>query len=286
MERDVFVCANRINYIITISVLASCDVSRPLILLDKRRCLQDKRVVAQHWDISKGIARRIFSFLAKVGIIKIRNYYIPHHRLHFRLDGLRALATEVRYIDDGLDTRRYIPKNFDLSQLVVGSKYFTFEDYEKFPTWMNSLAIVRVALLDICANSLDYIFKDFERFKYIFVESPGCDVDKVVEKMNINMREVLVIRHPSAVKRKLLFRQYRLFDGNKMNTDAIIKNIVGKKIFFGETISFYIAIAAGVSMRNSVFFCLGGADMNSLVGLPNMRVESTSNDISIYRVSD
>ncbi|MCT7486377.1 hypothetical protein N5T98_04970 [Aliarcobacter cryaerophilus] len=93
-----------------------------MVLYDKRRInLDDIKINTQNVKYIK-INRLVLIFFALLSMIgKIEILLIPHHILG---NIIRIFAKEVHYIDDGMDTLRDMPKNFDLIkiQFTIHSK--------------------------------------------------------------------------------------------------------------------------------------------------------------------
>ncbi len=108
--------------------------------------------------------------------------------------------------------------------------------------------------------------------RHIFVESPGLDVDFVVAELRIDPGDVIVVRHPSPPKRMAIKGQYKLIEGRTVGVDALLKGLAGaRSVYFGETMSFFIAMANGIHLRHQCYLSLGTQRYCQMVGLPPMR---------------
>ena len=285
MKRDFVICTNAINYSVALSLLEAGYLQNPWILVDTRRCDIVAVPDVLQWRLS--ITRwRILNILLSIpGILRVGRVCVPHHRLNRRANSLISRASNVDYIDDGLDTRRVVPKNFGATAFREGSRYFTFKDYEDFPEWMKDLEIHRVSSLsDIRDSGTDHDLS-LVGLDHVFIESPGCEIDEIVHELGISPSSVLVVRHPSAVKRKQLLGSYRCVEGRDLALERVLENARDKSIYFGETMSFFISMAHGVHLRNRVYLSAQGKQLANIFGLPAFESKTTLGSTSLCLVA-
>lgn len=284
MAYDFLICTNAINYTIALALVDAGEVSRPWILVDFKRCDILPRPGVRQWGLSASRLRWIGFWLTIFGTGKVGKVFIPHHRLNHRAAALIHRAASVAFLDDGLDTRRFVPRNFDLSLLVGGERYYTFNDYFDFPPWMSGFDIRQITTLKATFQSCPHSVISVDDFDHVIIESPGCDIDAMVQAIGADRGRVLVVRHPSPSKRQLIQGGYLVANGRFMCTDEFIAILNDKSIYFGETISFFIALARNIHKRNAVFLVMSDARKSGLWGLPAMKTLVFSNGVKMNQV--
>jgi hypothetical protein len=284
MAYDFLICTNAINYAVALALIDAGVVSRPWILVDFKRCDVVPRPGVRQWGLSVSRWRWIGLFLKLPGLVKVGRVYVPHHRLNHRAGELMERARSVAFLDDGLDTRRLVPKNFDLRLLAGGEKYYTFKEYSDFPPWMSGFDIRKIAPLESTCRPGVTDSISAEHFDHVIVESPGCDIESTYQAIGGDRSRVLVVRHPSPEKRQPISDAYMTVDGRSLGTDDFVARQDGKKIYFGETMSFFIAVARKVHQRNSVYLVLPDDRRSGLWGLPMMEDLEFSNGVKMCRV--
>lgn len=285
MKRDFVICTNAINYSIALSLLESGDLQNPWILVDARRCDIAPVKGALQWRLS--ITRwRLLNILLKIpGVLDVGRVHVPHQRLNRRASSLLARATHIDYIDDGLDTRRITPKNFDIGSVRKGSRYFTFREYQEFPDWMKGFEIHRVCSLRAVRDGGSDQDLSLAGTEHVFIESPGCEIDDIVRELGILPSSVMVVRHPSPVKRKELTGDYRSVEGRDLALERVLEQATGKSIYFGETMSFFISMAHGVHRRNRIYLSASDRQFANIFGLPMFESKRALRSTTLCQVS-
>jgi hypothetical protein len=284
MVYDFLICTNAINYAVALALIDAGVVSRPWILVDFKRCDVVPRRGVRQWGLSVSRWRWIGLLLKLPGLVQVDRVFVPHHRLNHRASELMERARSVAFLDDGLDTRRFVPRNFDLGRLTGGEKYFTFNEYSDFPPWMTGFDICQITTLkSMCRPSFTDPVPAGD-FDHVIIESPGCGIESTVQAVGADQSRVLVIRHPSPHKQQAIPDGYAVVDGRFIGTDEFIASQEGKSLYFGETMSFFIALALKVHQRNNVYLVLPDDRRSNLWGLPMMKYLESSNDLKISRV--
>lgn len=120
------------------------------------------------------------------GVFEVGRVYVPHHRLNKRANTLISRASNIDYIDDGLDTRRVTPKNFGAITVLNGSRYFTFKEYQDFPEWMKGLEIRQISSLSSIREGGEHQDNLMNGIENVFIESPGCETDEIVQMLGLS----------------------------------------------------------------------------------------------------
>jgi hypothetical protein len=217
-------------------------------------------------------------------LVSVGRVHGPHHRLNHRANELIRRAQSVAFLDDGLDTRRVVPRNFDRHLLTGVENYYTFSEYSDFPPWMSEFKICQVATLKSACSPIVAGPVPADDFDHLIIESPGCAIEPIVQAIGADPRRVLVIRHPSPQKQQAIPDGYPVIDGRSIGTDEFIARQEGKNLYFGETMSFFIALAMKVDLKNTVFLVLPDDRRSGLWGLPMMKNIEFSNGITMSRV--
>lgn len=256
----------------------------PWIIVDGFRCDFVDQDGVRQWKLSISRWRLLWIFISIMKLVSVRDVYIPHHRLNRRSKILTVRARRIHYIDDGLDTRRQIPKNIGLDLIEPNASYFTFKEYDCFPLWMQKLSILQVESLRNLVFQKPFHGLELSSYTHIFIESPGLEINDLVKVLSIDPAYVLVFRHPSPPKRKDLGFRYRMVEGRDFGVDDFIRRVQGKSIYFGETMSFFVALANQVQVHNKMYLSMPRREMHCLHGLPVMEDCNLTDGAPLYRV--
>lgn len=242
---------------------------RPAILLYETRRFAVRPVPGlRQWKLSVNTLRllRLLSLFQPFGTV-----YVPHHKISRRFAPLLAGAQHVEYLDDGLDTLRLQPRNFDLSRLRAGDRYHTFSEHGALPPWLDRLDVRRdCALAAVLGTSLQPR-QDLAAWDHVFIESPGLNPQALCAALALDPARVLVIRHPVAFKRGPLPEGCAAVVGNTLDSEGSLLATRGKTIYCGETMAFFLLLHAGAAQRHTLWLQMGEAQWQGLSGLPPMR---------------
>lgn len=262
---DVFVCLNDVNFTVTMGELRR----RPrlaVVLYDPVRSDSQPRLGTIQRPIQTGIkwVRRLNRFRL------LRTVYLPHHRINKLLAPELPGAKAIAYLDDGLDTLRHHPRNFDLdappSALPVShapSAYLTFREYEHLPAWLEQFEVRRVCTISRLSSGRKPKI-DLTGVEHLFVESPGLDVDNVIDCLGLDAARCLYVRHPVPAKRAAREAPCPSIDGRNFDLEATILAAKGMHLYFGLTMPLVFAILQGAARNNSVYAQLTGEQRDSL----------------------
>lgn len=263
---DVFVCTNDVNYTIALAELRRRW--RPaLVLYDPRR--SDRRVAYRVWQrpIKESIhlVRRLGRFRL------LSTVYMPHHRINISLMGEVHRARHLGYLDDGIDTLRRRPQNFDLDappaalpRCAGPHPYLTFLEYRYLPDWLTAFDVRRVcALRELHISHKPLI--DLQGVDHLFVESPGLEIDAVITALGIDPSRSLCVRHPSPPKRGVLPPYCRTVDGRNHDLEGTVLAARSVRLYFGATMTYVFAVLCGVTRDNLVYLQLDEKQRDSMV---------------------
>lgn len=285
MRHDILVCTNQVNYAIAQGLIAQGRCTSPWVLIDTARCTPVPLPGVRQWRLSVQRWRLLRWMLALPGLLRIGTLFIPHHRLNRRVAPLVAAAERVDYLDDGLDTRRVQPRNFDLDRLKQRPRYYTFLEYDDFPAWMSAFDIQPIVPIACIAQPGPHAPAQLRGGEHLFVESPGLSVDAVVAHQGLDPLRVLVLRHPAVIKRQVIDPRYRCLEGRDIGLDHWLTQLSDCSVYFGETLSLYIALAQGVGARNTLFVQMSPAQWEGLVGLPTVATETLGDGSRLAKIS-
>ena len=262
---DVFVCLNDVNFAVTIGELRR----RPriaVVLYDPVRSDSQPRLGTIQRPFYEGI--RLVRRLNRLRLL--RTVYLPHHRINKLLAPELPGARSIAYLDDGLDTLRHQPRNFDLdappSVLPVShaaSAYLTFLEYERLPGWLERFDVRRVCNISKISNGRKPPI-DLGGVEHLFVESPGLDVDNLVGCLGLDAARCMYVRHPVPTKRSEREAPCRSVDGRAFDLEATILAARGVHLYFGLTMPLVFAILQGATRSNSIYAQLTQEQRDSL----------------------
>lgn len=261
---DVFYCTNAVNYTIAMEGLLRGSPHRAIVLYKGKRYRPQARAGVWAWRVSypSFVALRLLARLWPMGTL-----YVPHHRIP---SGLRALVprmARMAFIDDGMDTLRERPSNFDLERLPAVADYFTFRDYTDLPAWVQRLKVHRVCDLKQMVDLSQKPAFDLTDIDHVFFESPGLDTQALIAARALDVARVLVVRHPVVAKQGPLPEGCSTVLGSECNPEATLLAARGKHFYFGETMAGIFALRCGPAAHNTLWFQLKPAQWANLVGL-------------------
>jgi len=288
---DLFVCTNEVNHAVALGELRQRR-RRALLLYDPVRCDRHRSVRA--WQLPFGPwADRLVRLLGRLRLL--RTAHVPHQRVNPRLMREARRARQIAYLDDGLDTLRRRPLNFDLDALPSArGDYLTFVEYRAFPAWLEAAFATRpVCSLRELQRAGRKPVLDLQGVDHLFVESPGLDAGELIAALQLDPARALCVRHPVPHKRGSLPAQCRAAEGRTHDLDATLASARGLHLYFGATMSLVVAVLTGACRHNRVHVQLDAAQGDNLMlpgrleavplqGLRNplWRVHATDSDVA------
>ncbi|RZS47548.1 hypothetical protein [Sphaerotilus mobilis] len=263
---DVFFCTNRINHAIALDG-AMAGVRRPaLILHEPWRFGTERRRQVRYLRI--GIwSLRLVQLLVLLGWVD--TLCVPHHRFNRRVLWCLERARQVAYLDDGLDTHRPVPNNFDLERISGRPTYFTFDEFQRLPAWLDRFVIQRGVALKALADLPPTLpLLPLVGIRHVFVESPGLAPARWIRDLRLVPEEVLVVRHPVVAKRSAIPDGCRVVEGQHHNLEAsLMSPSTGIDVYFGETLALVFAAYVGLPREVRVWAQLRPPARDRLPGL-------------------
>jgi hypothetical protein len=261
---DAFVCTNLVNYTIALHGVKPGVGRRALLLYESGR--MPKPALPRVWPVAIGIwSLRLLRWLAALRCV--HTLYIPHHRFNRRVTLAQRHARQVAYLDDGLDTRRRVPRNFDLHALSPRSRYHTFAEYAVLPDWLAAFDVRRdTPLLQLAAAARLEVLP-LDDVDHVLIESPGLRAQEIITGLRLDPRRTLVVRHPVAAKRGALPQGCRVAEGHGHSLEASMLASRDRAFYFGETMALVFAASSEVARSNRVYAQLDDAQRDNLVGL-------------------
>lgn len=261
---DAFVCTNLVNYTIALHGVRPGEGRRALLLYEPGR--MPKPALPRVWPLPIGIwSLRLLRWLAAAGWI--HTLHIPHHRFNRRVALAQRHARQVAYLDDGLDTRRRVPRNFDLQTPGPRSPYHTFAEYAVLPDWLAGFDVRRDTPLLRLATAASLPKLPLDDVDHVLIESPGLHAQEVITGLRLDPRRTLVVRHPIAAKRSALPDGCRVAEGQGHSLEASMLGSRDRTFYFGETMALVFAASSDVARSNRVYAQLDDAQRDNLVGL-------------------
>jgi hypothetical protein len=265
---DVFVCTNEVNYTIAIAGELRRRPRLALVLYDPVR--SDRRHVPRAWQRPfNPWSDRLVRTLGRLRLL--RTVYIPHHRVNPRLMREVRRARAVAYLDDGLDTLRHAPLNFepvaaDVLPPASGLRpYLTFTEYKRLPPWLDAYDVRRICSMRELLSEGRKPTIDLTGVEHLFVESPGLQVGAVIAALGIDPARCLCVRHPVPAKRGALPALCRVVDGRGRDLEATVLGARGLQLYFGSTMTLVFALQAGAARHNAVHVQLDDAQRTNLL---------------------
>ena len=197
----------------------------------------------------------------------IHTLHIPHHRFNRRVALARRHARAVAYLDDGLDTRRRAPRNFDLDTVVGRPRYHTFAEYAALPPWLERFDVRCDTPLLQLARTAGLPPLPLDGVDHVLIESPGLRAQELITGLQLEPQRTLVVRHPVAAKRGVLPDGCRVAEGHGHGLEASLLASRDRSFYFGETMALVFAVATDVIRSNRVHAQLDDSQRDNLVGL-------------------
>jgi hypothetical protein len=261
---DAFVCTNLVNYTVALRGVGLGASRAALLLYEPARMARPQ--LARVWSLPIGIwSLRLLRWLAALRLL--HTLYVPHHRFNRRVAQAMRSARAIAYLDDGLDTRRQAPRNFDLDTVTGRPAYHTFAEYTTLPDWLARFDVRRGCSLAELAQMPQRPPLPLGDVDHVLVESPGLRAADIVAGLALQPARTLVVRHPIAAKRGTLPPGCRAIEGHAHNLEAALLASRGKAFYFGETMALVFAALSDVARSNDVFAQLDDAQRDNLVGL-------------------
>ncbi|HEX6722887.1 MAG TPA: hypothetical protein VF107_15080 [Burkholderiaceae bacterium] len=261
---DLFVCTNEVNQTVVLAGELRRAPRRALVLYDPVRC--DRRAAPGVWQLPFGPwVDRLVRLLGRLGLL--RTAYVPHQRVHARLMREVRRARALAYVDDGLDTLRRQPLNFDLAALPAARcNYLTFDEYRSFPPWLTTAFETRAvcSLHELSAGGRKPPL-DLDGVDHLLVEAPGLDAGALIAALGLDPQRTLCVRHPVPHKRGALPPLCRAVEGRGHDLDATLAACRERSLYFGATMSLVVAVLTGVARHNRVFVQLDDQQGDNLM---------------------
>lgn len=223
---DIYICYNAISYSIA-HALARRGLS--LIIYD------DVRLITKptHHALQMGFSAKAYRLLDM--LIRFRSVgvvYLPHHIHPPPVLQAAAAARAVHYLDDGLDTLRDSPRNFNLDNYAPDSALYTFFEYRRLGAWLEGRKVSRVA------SFRDY--PDFELMRTKLINVRGATV--VIESAGLSRVDLgrlgpdaIIFGHPNPQKNHP-HRAARVLT-EKFNVERSLCAEPARRVFVGESIA-------------------------------------------------
>jgi len=278
---DAFVCTNLVNFTVALQGIGLGGQRRALLLYEPARMATPR--LTRVWALPIGIwSLRLLRWLAALRLL--HTLHVPHHRFNRRVAQAMRSARATAYLDDGLDTRRQVPRNFNLDGVTGRPAYHTFAEYTTLPDWLARFDVRRGCSLTELARTPQRPPLPLGDVDHVLVESPGLHVADVVSGLALAPARTLIVRHPIAAKRGALPPGCRATEGHAHNLEASLLTSRGKAFYFGETMALVFAALSDVARNNDVFAQLDDAQRANLVGLRWLEVPGGS-VAGLYRVA-
>ena len=261
---DVFVCTNLVNYTVALHGVRPGFDRRALLLYEAGRMLRP--TLPRVWSLRIGIwSLRLVRWLAAAGLL--HTLHVPHHRFNRRIALAARHARKVDYLDDGLDTRRRVPRNFDLHNVTGRPRYHTFKEYQVLPDWLAAFDVRRDTPLAQLAATAHRPPLPLDEVDHVLIESPGLRARDVIAALDLDPERTLVVRHPIVAKRGELPASCRMVEGSGHCLEASMLLYRDKSFFFGETMALVFAANSAAGLQNRLFAQLDPGQRDNLVGL-------------------
>jgi hypothetical protein len=276
---DAFICTNLVNYTVALHGAQPGAARRALLLYEPNR--MPRPTLARVWPLPIGIwSLRLLRVLAALRLV--HTLHVPHHRFNRRVALARRHARVVAYLDDGLDTRRRVPRNFDLDGIAGRPHDHTFAEYATLPPWLDRFDVRRDTPLLQLARTAGLPPLTLDGVDHVLIESPGLRAQELITHLQLEPERTLVVRHPVAAKRGALPDGCRVAEGQGHGLEASLLASRGRAFYFGETMALVFAVATDVIRSNRIHAQLDDAQRDNLVGLQWEPVPGAAS--GLYRV--
>lgn len=244
-----FVCYNPISYHIAQRVIRHEHITRAIVLWDSKRFDRGAGGVGLHLPMGAR-SHQFIHVLSSLGLVS--TVYVPHMRVTIgRLQRVLMRIRHTHYLDDGLDTLRRMPRNFDISSLVPGRRYYTFRDYKELPVWLEELEVIPVGeLTDLWLLGKPGV--PFPSGSHVLVESPGLQIEQHLADLRQRGFDPIVVRHPVKAKQAKIAAGGLHFWQGSGNLDADIAATKGAHFYIGESMSLVVALLGPAKVHNTL----------------------------------
>lgn len=271
----IFVCYNAVSYSIA-HALAKGGFS--IIIYDQFRIIKKPTIHAYQIGFGPAADRlleRLISFKL------VNTVYLPHHINPPMVKAATQAARFVNYIDDGLDTLRNAPKNFNLDSYSPDSALYTFFEYEKLGRWLEGRKVSRVA------SFRDFPDYEFMRSKLISVAGATVVIESA-GLTNVDLGELgptaMIFGHPNPAKNNP--RRARFVIKEKFNLEKSLSREPAKRIFVGESISLIYLLHFDPFPQTEIYVYLEDPDnLSSISKLLASRPNVTLMDAAFFDVN-
>lgn len=264
---DVLVCTNLVNLTAALQGVQP-GVARPALLIHEPWRFAAP-VLPRVQVLPLGIwSLRLLNALVSLG--QVHTLYLPHDRFNRRMARAQRRVPHLAYLDDGLDTHRREPRNFDLPRPPDARgrpAYWTFDECEPLPDWLGAFDIRRCGPMHALARRGGLPLLPLAGLSHLLVESPGLQPAQVIQGLGLAPERLLVLRHPVPHKRGPLPEGCQVQEGGRHDLEASLLDARGLTLIFGETLALVFAARTGVAGRNRVLAQLTAAQRDNLPGL-------------------
>ncbi len=262
---DIFFCTNRVNYAIALDGVGAGRSRPALIFIEPWRFDPRPRSGVRHLRI--GIwAYRLLRALVRLRVVA--TLHLPHHRFNRRVLWCLDHVPRVDYLDDGLDTLRQRPSNFDLNLIKGRPKYHTFVEYLNVPTWLQDFELQRcMSIRGLAGLDASLPRLPLDKVTHLFIESPGLEPSRWIEALGLSLSDVLVVRHPVPSKRATLPPDCPFIEGAGHDLEATLLTCRGLTIYCGETLVLVFAAMTECARFNRVLAQMRQPSRARLAGL-------------------
>lgn len=258
---DVMICMNQVNLTLAMHGLPRRGWRPAVVLYKQQRITPPAGSGLLFWPMGLW-TRRALRWLAMLRLV--RTVYIPHDRLNGHLQSVCKYARRVAYIDDGMDTWRKSPRNFDLPLQRPGADYFSFSEFGVAAAWLDGLNIRRECPLKKMSQGVQPS-PLWRGIAHVLVESPGLRMPELIAELQLDPAQVLVVRHPSHIKRQKVPMGCRSTEGREFNLESELMALEGRNIYFGESCSLIFALHTTIAERNQVWAQMESAQWENLL---------------------
>lgn len=186
-----FFCYNQVSYVIAHET-AKKNPSKAFLIVAPGRVRSHAQSTVQVFRYNA-----LFSLAILIVSVAFRNIEIilPHAKCGRITKWMSKYSRNLSYIDDGMDTFREKPKNIELEQLRLGSRYYTFIYDIPLAKWLCMLKVTPVCSIKCLVNDAKPTL-DLTEYDCLVIESPGVSMNE-----NYNAYgKVFYITHPSHIK--------------------------------------------------------------------------------------
>lgn len=222
----IFFCYNQHSYILACAASKNYPGLNLIVISQSRvSIIKDSPTLTVKYNPLLGLAVLMLASLFR-GIEVI----LPHAKGGRILRKIAISSKKISFIDDGMDTFRDEPKNFEINLIRPDSNFYMYDYTVPVAAWLSSIDIVRVCGIEELLRDPKPIIK-LNNYDCLIVESPGV----CLKSLSVDEFKIFCVKHPSYVKNQDIYGNIDSASGREYSIEKTIMNFDGD-VIVGESV--------------------------------------------------